>query len=88
PDESGALARTFDDWMKSPDGWLSGYPRANVVVFDYFDVLTGDGRYDVSAYASGAGDSHPSSVGNERATAAFVPFLNRALDRFEREGAK
>jgi len=88
PDESGALARTFDDWMKSPDGWLSGYPRANVVVFDYFDVLTGDGRQNVAAYASGAGDSHPSSVGNERATAAFVPFLNRALDRFEREGAK
>jgi hypothetical protein len=86
-DESGALARTFDDWMKSPSGWLAGYPRANVVVFDYFDVLTGNGLQNVAFYASAAGDSHPSSAGNEAATRLFVPFVNRALHRFELAGA-
>lgn len=74
--------------MKSPDGWLAGYPHANVVVFDYFDVLTGDGRQNVAAYPSQAGDSHPSSAGNERATEAFVPFVNRALNRFTLSGAE
>ncbi len=82
PDESGALARTFDDWMKSPDGWLKGYARTNVVVFDYFDVLTGNGKQNVLAYPSAPGDSHPASTGNEQATAAFVPFVNRAWHRF------
>jgi hypothetical protein len=80
--ESGALTRTFNDWMKSPDGWLKGYAQPNVVVFDYFDALTNEGTTNVAAYPASAGDSHPSSAGNTKATDAFVPFLNRALHRF------
>src|SRR5262249_33259553 len=36
----GTLARNFNDWVKSPDGWLKDYPHKNVVVFDYYNVLT------------------------------------------------
>ncbi|MGC4114798.1 MAG: hypothetical protein QM765_09345 [Myxococcales bacterium] len=79
-EESGALAREFNDWVKSPDGWLRDYPLRNVVVFDYFDVLTG-GLADVAAFPSAGGDSHPSSEGNRRATEEFVPFLARAWHR-------
>ncbi len=79
--DSGALAREFDDWMTSPDGWLSHYASSNVVVFDYFDVLTGHGQSNRLVYPSGNHDSHPTSAGNSEATKAFVPFLNRALHR-------
>lgn len=79
--EQAARARRFNDWMKSPDGWLAGYDGNNVVVFDYFDVLTG-GDGDLLAYPTGGGvDSHPSSEGQRRAAEAFVPFLNRAVRR-------
>jgi hypothetical protein len=75
------LAREFHNWAKAPDGWLSDYSAPNVVVFDYFDVLTGSGG-NLSAYPTGNGlDSHPSSEGNQRAAQAFIPFLNRAVRR-------
>jgi hypothetical protein len=80
-EESAALARRFDDWVTSPSGWLAGYAGTNVAVFDYYDVLTG-GTSDVLAYPTGGGyDSHPSSEGNARAAALFVPFLDRAVQR-------
>ncbi len=80
--ESGLLARKFNDWIKSPDGFLSGYDLKNVAVFDYYDVLTQYGESDLSRYATGGGeDSHPSSEGNQKAAAEFVPFLNRAARR-------
>jgi len=79
---SGALARRFDDWMVSRDGWLAGYPQRNVVVFDYFDVLTGHGRSNFLAYAAGDGtDAHPTRAGQEAAARELVPFLNRAVRR-------
>jgi hypothetical protein len=78
---SAALARRFDDWVTSPSGWLAGYPRANVAVFDYYDVLTG-GSSDVLAFPTGGGyDSHPSADGNTRAAELFAPFLDRAARR-------
>lgn len=77
-----ARARRFNDWMKSTDGWLAGYGGTNVVVFDYFEVLTG-GEGDLLAYPTGGGvDSHPSAEGQQRAAEAFVPFLNRAVRRW------
>ena len=77
-----ALARRFHDWARSPKGWLAGYEGKNVVVFDYYDVLTGAGRSNLSVYGSAGGrDSHPSSAGNRLAAEAFVPFLNRAARR-------
>ncbi len=79
---SGRLARTFNNWLKAKDGWLRDYPRRNVVVFDYYDVLTDFGVSDLSRYPTGDGlDSHPSSEGQQSATALFVPFINRAVRR-------
>ncbi len=78
----GALARVFNDWMVSKDGWLAGYAGKNVAVFDYYDVLTDHGASDLSAFPTGDGtDSHPSSAGNTRAAEEAVPFLNRAVRR-------
>jgi hypothetical protein len=80
--ESARLARGFNDWMKSSDGWLADYEGNNVVVFDYYDLLTGEGRSDLLFYPTGEGyDSHPSSEGQSKAAEAFVPFLNRAVRR-------
>lgn len=78
---AGALARAFNDWVRSPEGWLAGYQHSNVVVFDYYDVLTDHGRSNLSRHPAGGGDSHPSAEGNRRAAADFVPFLNRAVRR-------
>lgn len=79
---SGALARKFNDWVKSPEGWLANYPHQNVAVFDFYDVLTQYGEIDFLAYPTEGGyDSHPSAEGNAKAAGAFVPFLNRAARR-------
>lgn len=81
-ERQGALARDFNGWVASTDGWLAGYPEKNVVVFDYYDILTNDGESNHSAYATGDGtDNHPSAQGNQRAAQAFTPFLNRAVRR-------
>jgi hypothetical protein len=79
---SGRLAREFNNWLKDGEGWLADYEPANVVVFDYYDILTGGGRSNLSVFATGGGyDSHPGSEGNGLAARAFVPFLNRAVRR-------
>jgi hypothetical protein len=79
---SGPLARQLANWVTSPDGWLKGYSHQNVAVFDLFDTLTDHGKSDFLAYPTGGGlDSHPSREGNQKATAEFVPFLNRAVRR-------
>jgi hypothetical protein len=78
-----SLARQFNNWVKSPDGWLKHYAHKNVAVFDLFDSLTDSGKTDFSAFPSGddATDSHPARAGNEKAAAEFVPFLNRSVHR-------
>jgi hypothetical protein len=80
----GARARRFNNWLKDTEkGWLAGYPGKNVVVFDYYDVLTGHGKSNYSIYATRDGrDSHPSAEGNAIATREFVSFLNKAVNRF------
>ena len=79
------LARQFNSWLTDPqDGWLAGYDGGNVVVFDYYDVLTKYGQTNWSAYPTGGGaDSHPSSEGNSKAAEAFVPFLQQAWQAFQ-----
>lgn len=82
--KSAALARSFADWLRSPEGWLRDYARRNVVVFDYYGTLTekGSRRSDLSLYPTGGGlDSHPSAEGNALAARAFGPFLNRGVRR-------
>ena len=76
------MARNFNNWLTAKDGWLKDYRYRNIVVFDYYDVLTDFGVSDLSQYPTGDGlDSHPSSEGQLRATALFVPFVNRAVQR-------
>ncbi len=80
--ESHAIARRFNNWVRSPEGWLQGYAHNNIVVFDYYDVLTNDGASNMLHYPTGGGtDSHPSAEGNRRAAQAFAPLLNRAVRR-------
>jgi hypothetical protein len=82
PETTAPLAREFNHWLSSTEGWLQGYPLKNVVVFDLYDVLTNGGASNWSCYPTGGGaDSHPSREGNEKAAAVFVPFLNRAVHR-------
>lgn len=87
PDDRGARhARAFNTWLIDHEqGWLAGYDLPNVVVFDYYDILTGHGAAgDHAAYPTRGGhDDHPSSEGNLRAAAAFVPFLAEAVAHFE-----
>jgi hypothetical protein len=78
--KAGEIARRFNTWVSAPGGWLAGYPRENVVVFDLFSVLTASAQSGLSAYGSEGGtDSHPSAEGNGRAVARLVPFLNAAV---------
>lgn len=80
--EQGRLARAFNAWIVSPDGWLEGYPSRNVVIYDLYDALTDHGKSNHLVYASGDGsDSHPTSEGNARASEALPAFLNRAVRR-------
>jgi len=79
---SGRLAREFNNWLTDVNGWLRDYPLHNVVVFDYYDILTDNGESNLSRYPTWDGsDSHPSRGGNEKAAQAFVPFVNRAARR-------
>lgn len=79
---SGPYARRLNTWVTSPDGWLKQGTPKNLAVFDLYDVLTDHGKSNFLAYPTGDGfDSHPSRAGNERVTAEFVPFLNRAVRR-------
>ena len=79
---SAPLAREFNNWLSGGDGWLKDNQLTNVVVFDYYDILTDCGAANVSCYPTGGGfDSHASREGNEKAAAAFLPFLNRAVRR-------
>jgi len=80
---NGPFAREFNNWLKAEDGWLKDYTEKNVVVFDYYDVLTADGKSNYCEYPTGkhGTNSHPSSEGNRLSAEAFVPSVNRAVRR-------
>jgi hypothetical protein len=81
--DQARVARKFNDWVKSPKGWLDGYTRTNVAVFDYFDVLTDHGTSNLSRYPNEDGyDSHPTAAGNRKAATALVEALRSAVARF------
>ncbi len=77
------LSRVFADWAVAKDGWLASYPSKNVVVIDYYDMLTGHGQSNLLAYPGKDGaDSHPSGAGQRQAAPALAAELNRAVARF------
>ena len=80
----GERARRFNNWLKDAEkGWLEGYELKNVVVFDYYDLLTRQGESNYLLYPTNSGnDSHPSAKGNYLATQKFIPFLNKTVNRF------
>lgn len=79
------LARVFNSWLVDEDqGWLASYETGNVVVFDYYDILTNTGDTNWSAYPTHEGlDSHPSRQGNELAANAFVTFIQDAMTHWK-----
>jgi hypothetical protein len=94
-----ANARAFNEWLLHD--WLSEYPLSNVVVFDFYTVLTGRGHHHRIAngqiehtFAPGAntlvypsGDDHPSEEGSRKATEEFVPMLNYYYNRWKADAA-
>jgi hypothetical protein len=81
-EKAGPLAREINNWIVAEDGWLAGYKGKNIVVFDYYDILTDHGASNFLRYPTGNGtNSHPSRAGNERAAAELVSFVNRAVRR-------
>jgi len=82
-DKVGKRAREFNNWLIDVEsGWLKDYRLKNVVVFDYYDVLTGYGQSNWTLYPTEDGtDSHPNSNGNNKAAQDFIPFINRAVHR-------
>ena len=82
PAVSAGLAREFNNWLAGEGDWLKNSSVSNVVVFDYYDVLTQHGESNFSMFPTGGGfDSHPSRAGNQMAAQAFVLFLNSAVRR-------
>jgi hypothetical protein len=80
--QEGALARAFNDWVVSPDGWLRGYPGKNVAAIDYYDMLSRPGNSNFLHYPTGDGsDNHPSSEGQKLAAPQVLAALNRAVER-------
>ncbi len=78
-------ARVFNTWITDTEnGWLANYPLNNVVVFDFYDILTDGGKSNWSRYATRSGaDSHPSKAGNALAAEVFIPFLAESVEKWE-----
>ncbi len=77
----GDLALAFNQWLTDREhGWLAGYDLPNVAVFDYYSELR-DGNADgYTSYPTRDGrNPHPSSAGNQKAAAAFMPFIEAAV---------
>lgn len=77
----GRRARYFNNWLKDiENGWLANYKLRNIVVFDYYDILTKHGKSNWAEYPTKNGrDSHPNKEGNNVATQEFIPFINKAI---------
>ena len=92
-------ARAFNLWLMQD--WLNeaSYPYNNVVVFDFYNVLThpdnhhryanGQIEYEpshgnnTSRYASAGDDDHPNAAGSRKATEEFIPLLNLFYHRWK-----
>ncbi len=95
--QRAANARAFNNWLVND--WLDDYAYNNVVVFDYFNVLTATGNHhryvsgavehvtvddnNFAIYTADTWDSHPSTTGHQKATDEFVPLLNHYYNRWQ-----
>ncbi len=90
-----ANARAFNSWLVHD--WLKGYKGCNVGVYDFYNTLTGpDNHHHINKnrvehvyregrntlYYAEAGDDHPTSPGNRKATREFIPLLNMFYNNF------
>ena len=91
-------ARAFNQWLVND--WLreNNYTLNNVVVFDFYNILTDPnahhrvnngeiehviGTSNTLYYPSGDGDDHPSVDGSLKATEEFAPMLNVFYHRWK-----
>jgi len=81
PKQIGQRARVFNNWLADIEsGWLANYDLKNIVVFDYYDILTGEGKSNWTKYPTREGrNSHPSSKGNNVCANNLITFLNRVV---------
>lgn len=94
--ESYTKTRELCNWLvDTENGWLKGYTGKNILVFDFYGVLSETGSHHrvvgdhvEHLYASNYdgtspyhdGDDHPNSQGNQKATNEFIPLLNYAYN--------
>jgi hypothetical protein len=81
PEQMGKRARAFNNWLADIEtGWLKDYDLKNVVVFDLYDILTGERESNWTKYATREGkNSHPNSEGNKKGAERFIYFINRSV---------
>lgn len=88
--------RELCNWLvDSENGWLKDYSGNNILVFDFYGVLSETNSHHrvvgdtiEHVYASNYdgispyhnGDDHPNSEGNQKATNEFIPLLNYAYN--------
>ncbi len=93
------LTRELCNWLVDKEnGWLAGYTGKNVMVFDFYGVLSETNSHH--RYTSGSiehiyasdydgnspyhnGDDHPNAIGNQKATDEFIPLLNIAYNQWK-----
>nr|WP_319374367.1 CARDB domain-containing protein [uncultured Methanobacterium sp.] len=97
--ESYQLTRELCNWLVDKDnGWLAGYSGKNVMVYDFYGVLSevnshhrytsGNIEHVYAADYDGNspyhnGDDHPNAIGNQKATNEFLPLLNIAYNQWK-----
>ena len=92
------LTKQLCNWLVDKNGWLNGYTGKNVMVFDFYGVLSetsshhryynGQIQHIYSTYYDGIspyhdGDDHPNAIGNQKATTEFISLLNIAYNRWK-----
>lgn len=81
-EKQAELARELNSWVVSEHGWLEGYPKKNVAIIDYYDLLTGNGQSNLLVYPSKDGkDSHPTGEGQRKVAPEILRALNLAVER-------
>lgn len=92
------LTKDLCNWLVDKNGWLKGYTGKNVLVYDFYGVLSETNSHHryyngviQHVYASDYdgvspyhdGDDHPNAIGNQKATNEFITLLNIAYNRWK-----